>query len=145
MNMRRNGPARRVAEPEMKRKVMNGRETAENADTSLDPVCCMTVKLPSTHHHDHAGESYHFCSAGCKTKFSADPAYYLRGDHRKAPATVKAASSYTCPMDPEIVQDEPGNCPICGMALEPMMVSLDDEENPELVDMTRRFWISVAL
>jgi len=124
---------------------MNDLETAENTDTSLDPVCGMTVRLPSTHHHDHGGESYHFCSTGCKDKFSADPAYYLRGDHRNAPAAVKGASSYTCPMDPEIVRDEPGNCPICGMALEPMMVSLDDEENPELVDMTRRFWVSVVL
>jgi len=115
------------------------------SETALDPVCGMTVKLPSTHHHDHGGETYHFCSAGCRTKFSADPVYYLRGDHRNAPAKVKGVSSYTCPMDPEIVQDEPGNCPICGMALEPMMVSLDDEENPELIDMTRRFWVSVAL
>ena len=120
--------------------------TATNGpDTALDPVCGMTVKLPSTHHHDHAGESYHFCSAGCLKKFSADPVYYLRGDHRQAPVKVKGASSYTCPMDPEIVQDEPGTCPICGMALEPMMVSLDDEENPELIDMTRRLWVSAAL
>jgi Cu+-exporting ATPase len=115
------------------------------SETSLDPVCGMTVKLPATHHHDHDGESYHFCSAGCLKKFSADPVYYLRGDHRQAPAQVKGASSYTCPMDPEIVQDEPGTCPICGMALEPMMVSLDDEENPELIDMTRRLWVSAVL
>ena len=115
------------------------------SETALDPVCGMTVKLPSTHHHDHGGESYHFCSAGCKTKFSADPVYYLRGDHRKAPKKVEGASSYTCPMDPEIVQDEPGTCPVCGMALEPMTVSLDDEENPELIDMTRRLWVSASL
>ena len=115
------------------------------SDSELDPVCGMTVTLPSTHHHDHDGETFHFCSAGCRTKFGADPGYYLRGEHRNAPAAVEGASSYTCPMDPEIVQDEPGTCPICGMALEPMMVSLDDEENPELVDMTRRFWISVVL
>jgi Cu+-exporting ATPase len=124
---------------------MSESNPASDIETSIDPVCGMTVKLPSTHHHDHDGESYHFCSAGCRTKFSADPTYYLRGDHRKAPAKVKGASSYTCPMDPEIVQDEPGNCPICGMALEPMMVSLDDEENPELIDMTRRFWVSAML
>jgi len=117
----------------------------ETEQTSSDPVCGMTVKLPSTHHHDHDGETYHFCCAGCRTKFSADPGFYLRGEHRNAPAAVAGVSSYTCPMDPEIVQDEPGTCPICGMALEPMMVSLDDEENPELVDMTRRFWISAAL
>jgi len=115
------------------------------SETALDPVCGMTVKLPSTHHYDHDGKSYHFCCAGCLTKFSADPVYYLRGDHRQAPAKATGASSYTCPMDPEIVQDEPGSCPICGMALEPMMVSLDDEENPELIDMTRRLWVSAAL
>ena len=116
-----------------------------NIDKSLDPVCGMTVNLPATHNLDHDGESYHFCSAGCRTKFSGDPGYYLRGEHRDAPAVVEGASSYTCPMHPEIVQDGPGECPICGMALEPVMISLDDEENPELVDMTRRFWVSVAL
>ncbi len=115
------------------------------SETALDPVCGMTVKLPSTHHHDHDGESYHFCGAGCRTKFSADPVYYLRGDHRNAPTNVEGASSYTCPMDPEIVQDEPGTCPICGMALEPMTVSLDDEENPELIDMAQRLWVSATL
>jgi len=117
----------------------------EKEQTSSDPVCGMTVKLPSTHHHEHGGETYHFCCAGCRTKFSADPGHYLRGEHRNVPAAVEGASSYTCPMDPEIVQDEPGTCPICGMALEPMMVSLDDEENPELVDMTRRLRVSAML
>ena len=124
---------------------MSESDPADDIETSIDPVCGMTVKLPANHNHDHDGESYHFCSAGCRTKFSADPGYYLRGDHRKAPAADEGASSYTCPMDPEIVQDEPGNCPICGMALEPMMASLDDEENPELIDMTRRFWVSAVL
>jgi len=115
------------------------------SETATDPVCGMTVKLPSAQHHDHGEETYYFCCAGCRTKFSADPVYYLRGDHRKAPKKLKGASSYTCPMDPEIVQDEPGTCPVCGMALEPMTVSLDDEENPELIDMTRRLWVSAAL
>jgi Cu+-exporting ATPase len=124
---------------------MSDSASTEAEHTSLDPVCGMTVKLPSTHHHEHDGETYNFCCAGCRTKFSADPGYYLRGEHRKTPAAVEGASSYTCPMDPEIVQDEPGTCPICGMALEPMMVSLDDQENPELVDMTRRFRVSAAL
>jgi len=121
----------------------SGLTEAEQA--SLDPVCGMTVNLPSTHHHEHDGETYHFCSAGCRTKFRADPGHYLRGEHRNAPTAVEGVRSYTCPMDPEIVQDEPGNCPICGMALEPIMVSLDDEENPELVDMTRRFWVCMTL
>jgi Cu+-exporting ATPase len=105
----------------------------------------MSVRPPATHHHGHEGAEYHFCSAGCRTKFAADPDHYLRGDHRRAPAVADGAVSYTCPMDPEIVQDGPGDCPICGMALEPMMVSLDEGENPELIDMTRRFWISAAL
>lgn len=64
------------------------------------------------------------------------------------PETATALATrtqYTCPMHPEIVRDEPGECPICGMALEPMTVTLEEDENPELVDMTRRFWVSVAL
>ena len=124
---------------------MSNSNATESVDTALDPVCGMTVKLPSIHNHEHDGESYHFCSAGCLAKFSADPAYYLQGEHQHAAAEVDGASSYTCPMHPEIVQDGPGSCPICGMALEPVMVSLDDEENSELVDMTRRFWASVVL
>lgn len=115
------------------------------SESSLDPVCGMTVTLPSARHHEHDGATYHFCSAGCLSKFAADPGHYLRGEHRKTPQAVAGATSYTCPMDPEIVQDEPGICPICGMALEPMMVTLDDAQNPELVDMTRRFWVSAAL
>lgn len=124
---------------------MSESDLPEMGQTSLDPVCGMTVKLPATHRHEYDGQSYHFCCAGCQTKFSADPGYYLRGEHRNAPAAVEGASSYTCPMDPEIVQDEPGSCPICGMALEPMVVSLDDEESPELVDMMRRFRVSAVL
>ncbi len=113
-------------------------------ETALDPVCGMTVKLPSTHHHEHAGSVYHFCCAGCRTRFMADPAHYLHPRQDEAPQAVEGASSYTCPMHPEIVQDETGSCPICGMALEPVMASLDDGDNPELVDMTRRFWVSAA-
>jgi len=114
-------------------------------ESSLDPVCGMTVKLPSTHHHEHDGTTYHFCCAGCRTRFIADPAQYLHPRQDEAPQAVAGASSYTCPMHPEIIQDQPGNCPICGMALEPVMASLDDGDNPELVDMTRRFWLSAAL
>lgn len=115
------------------------------SDTSLDPVCGMTVKVPSAHHHEFDSVGYHFCSAGCASKFRADPGHYLRGEHRLTPAAVEGASSYTCPMHLEIVQDEPGDCPICGMPLEPMIVSLDDEQNPELADMTRRLWVSAVL
>lgn len=79
------------------------------------------------------------------SKFIVDPGHYLRGEHRLSPTAVEGASSYTCPMHPEIEQDEPGDCPVCGMALEPMTVALDDEDNPELIDMTRRLWLSATL
>lgn len=124
---------------------MNITDSVERFETSLDPVCGMTVKLPSTHHHEHDGDTYHFCSAGCLTKFKTDPAQYLHSDLPQTPVAVEGASSYTCPMHPEIVQDGPGNCPICGMALEPVMAALDDGDNPELKAMTRRLWISASL
>ena len=114
-------------------------------ETPLDPVCGMTVKLPSTHHYEHDGKTWHFCCAGCRTRFMADPAHYLRPSKDEAPEAVAGAGAYTCPMHPKIIQDQPGDCPICGMALEPVMASLDDGDNPELVDMTRRFWLSAAL
>ena len=179
-----------------------------------DPVCGMTVdpsRAKATH--EHAGKTYYFCCAGCKEKFSADPAKYLMPKTlvgiapmsarpvQIAPAAAhgasqpvvkiaaipaaarKAASNeytcpmdpevrqqgpgdcpkcgmalepvvaalpatkteYTCPMHPEIVRDAPGSCPICGMALEPRTISVEEEQNPELASMTRRFWVSVAL
>ena len=116
-----------------------------HADTTVrDPVCGMTVD-PATakHRFDYEGETYYFCSAGCRTKFSADPAAYL-GDP-KPNAEMPEGTIYTCPMHPEIRQVGPGSCPICGMALEPDVVSLDAPPNPELADMTRRFWIGLAL
>jgi Cu+-exporting ATPase len=179
-----------------------------------DPVCGMTVdpsRAKATH--EHAGKMYYFCCAGCKEKFSADPAKYMMprtlfgitpmsvppvqiapaAAHGPSQPIVKiaevpgaahkaAANEYTCPMDPEvrqqgpgdcpkcgmalepvvaalpvtrteytcpmhpeIVRDAPGSCPICGMALEPRTVSVEEEQNPELANMTRRFWVSVAL
>jgi len=140
--------------------------SSDQPATAIDPVCGMTVKLgigkPS---HEHDGVTYHFCSNGCRTKFAADPERYLKADapegmgapaahhghdHGKpAPAAAAAPAPkgtlYTCPMHPEIIRDRPGSCPICGMALEPMVATGADEPNPELVDMTRRFWISVPL
>ena len=109
-----------------------------------DPVCGMTVD-PATakHRFDYEGETYYFCSAGCRTKFSADPAAYL-GDP-KPKAEMPEGTIYTCPMHPEIRQIGAGSCPICGMALEPDVVSLDAPPNPELADMTRRFWIGLTL
>lgn len=113
--------------------------------SAIDPVCGMTVDLskakPSL---EHAGESYHFCSQGCRDKFDADPEFYISGAHKRKSAAAPEGTTYTCPMHPEIVQDHPGDCPICGMALEPMGVPTD-EPNPELIDFTRRFWISAAL
>ena len=147
-----------------------------------DPVCGMTVD-PATakHRWDHQGETYVFCCNGCLEKFKADPDGYLGGGEKPAapapagamytcpmhpdvmqegpgdcpdcgmalePVTVpgpRTRTRYTCPMHPEIIEDGPGDCPICGMALEPVTVTLDDEANPELVDMTRRFWASLVL
>jgi Cu+-exporting ATPase len=105
----------------------------------------MSVTDQSNHSHDHAGKMFYFCSAGCKTKFAADPAKYLTpkptvpGVSADASPAASIAAMYTCPMHPEIRQDHPGTCPKCGMALEPEMPSLDEDDNPELVDFTRRF------
>ncbi|MCK1279806.1 cadmium-translocating P-type ATPase [Bradyrhizobium sp. 61] len=111
----------------------------------LDPVCGMTVDpATSKHHHTHHGETFHFCSAGCRTKFAADPAKYLTREKAPEPE-MPAGTIYTCPMHPEIRQVGPGSCPICGMALEPEIASLETGPNPELADMTRRFWIGGAL
>ncbi|MCS3498223.1 Cu+-exporting ATPase [Bradyrhizobium japonicum] len=111
----------------------------------LDPVCGMTVDpATSKHHHTHHGEAFHFCSAGCRTKFAADPAKYLAREKAPEPE-MPAGTIYTCPMHPEIRQVGPGSCPICGMALEPEVASLETGPNPELADMTRRFWIGGAL
>ncbi|WP_018389650.1 heavy metal translocating P-type ATPase [Ancylobacter sp. FA202] len=117
---------------------------APAAHMAKDPVCGMDVDPhTATLKAEHNGLTYYFCAPGCRTKFIANPEKYL-GD--KAPAEpVPEGTEYTCPMHPEIVQIGPGSCPICGMALEPMLVSLDDGPNHELIDMTRRFWIGLAL
>jgi Cu+-exporting ATPase len=100
----------------------------------------------SKHSFEHRGETYHFCSAGCRTKFAAAPEQYLhKSSIGQPPAAAPAGTIYTCPMHPQIRQVGPGSCPICGMALEPETISLDDQPNPELADMTRRFWIGLAL
>lgn len=113
--------------------------------TARDPVCGMAVDPAKTAHHaEHAGVAYHFCRAGCRTKFLAHPDRYL-GDAPCAQAPAAPDATYTCPMHPEIRQQGPGTCPICGMALEPEAPSLDDGPNPELVDFTRRTWVSAAL
>jgi len=111
--------------------------------SAIDPVCGMTVDPHTTPHHaDYRGHPYYFCAAGCRAKFVANPEKYLRP---RTPEPVIEGAIYTCPMHPEIRQEGPGACPICGMALEPEMPSADTGPNPELVDMTRRFWIGLAL
>ena len=117
---------------------------ADPGARDIDPVCGMTVDpATSKHRFEHHGRTFHFCSAGCRTKFSADPEKYL---DRSAPApAVVPDAIYTCPMHPEVRQVGPGACPICGMALEPDIVSLKAEPNPELADMSRRFWAGLTL
>ena len=114
-----------------------------------DPVCGMTVTPSSPHHHLHAGESYYFCSAHCAQKFALDPNRYLQpeteNDGPDVSTKTGAQVEYTCPMHPEIVGQGPGSCPLCGMALEPRAATLKEEESPELVDMRRRFWLSLVL
>jgi Cu+-exporting ATPase len=112
---------------------------------ATDPVCGMSVtRAAAMHFTRHAGKGNYFCSAGCKQKFEAAPAKYL-GERALEPPAPKG-TKYTCPMHPEIVRDGPGSCPKCGMALEPMGVPTGEEgPNPELVDFTRRFWVSAAL
>ena len=150
--------------------------------THLDPVCGMTVGEDAKHRFEHLGEMHRFCSAGCREKFEADLQRYLEADatsdlppapegtlftcpmhpeieqvgHGDCPKcgmalepkgvpAVATRTEWTCPMHPEIVRDAPGDCPKCGMALEPRSVTLDEEENPELRDMSRRFWFAAAL
>ncbi len=118
---------------------------ADSVTTATDPVCGMTVDPVKTAHHAHYNDSdYHFCSPGCRTKFTADPAKYLSSAPRAEPHAT-AGAMWTCPMHPEIRRDGPGTCPICGMALEPEEPSPEDAPNPELVDFTRRFWLAAGL
>ena len=117
---------------------------APQPELHVDPVCGMKVD-PATaaESSDYKGTRYYFCMPGCRQKFEADPIKYL--SPAAPPSAMPAGTIYTCPMHPEIRQDHPGACPKCGMALEPLTVSLDEGPNPELVDMNRRMWIGVAL
>jgi Cu+-exporting ATPase len=120
-----------------------------------DPVCGMTVDpADAVGIRTHGGQRFAFCSRRCLERFDADPARYVgaaaaaavpAAPVAPAPPTAPPGARYTCPMHPEIVRDAPGACPICGMALEPMVPALDEGESPELIDMTRRFWIGAAL
>ncbi|WP_339439413.1 heavy metal translocating P-type ATPase [Pseudomonas sp. EA_15y_Pfl1_P104] len=114
-----------------------------------DPVCGMTVSDQSPHKSEHDGKGFYFCSAHCLARFKAEHGKYIRLPTQakvssKEPPS-QAAKVYTCPMHPQIHEDHPGDCPICGMALEPVVPDLDDEENPELASFTRRFWWTLPL
>ena len=123
--------------------VVEGPVVASEA-TAIDPVCGMTVTLkPDTRTEAFGGADFHFCSQKCQTTFKADPWFYASGKARPTGHTVAVGTQYTCPMHPQILRDAPGNCPICGMTLEPVVAS--DAPSPELADFTRRMWISAAV
>ncbi len=112
---------------------------------ALDPVCGMPLDISAAKYkHSHAGRHWYFCSQHCLDKFAAEPGRYAKTAGKPGPPPV-AAAIYTCPMHPEIRLPGPGNCPKCGMALEPVAPSADDQPNPELLDMARRFWIGLAV
>src|SRR6478609_5020541 len=117
---------------------------ASEANMTTDPVCGMKVDIaargPS---YAHAGETYRFCSEGCRGKFAADPEQYLTKQGEAKP--LPQGTLYTCPMHPQIVKEGPGHCPICGMALEPMGIPPEISDNPELIDFTRRLKVAVPL
>jgi Cu+-exporting ATPase len=119
---------------------------ADQAGKAIDPVCGMTVTIATAKHRfTYKGQEHVFCSAGCRTKFEGNPEKYLAPKSAQPEEKMPEGTIYTCPMHPEVRQVGPGSCPICGMALEPETVSLDDKPDPELIDMTRRFWIGLAL
>jgi Cu+-exporting ATPase len=117
--------------------------------THIDPVCHMEIEEEdSVGTAEFNGVTYYFCAESCLERFKENPARFLGPEPYVEPPPVVAegqAVQYTCPMDPQIVQDGPGACPICGMALEPKVITLDSGPNPELIDMTRRFWIAAVL
>jgi P-type Cu+ transporter len=129
-----------------KETVTHGEMTATPHGEFIDPVCGMAV-APETAagKHEHNGETFYFCSTGCLNKFKQNPANFLEKKKEEKQPAAGEDVEYTCPMHPEIVQIGPGTCPICGMALEPKVISLEDKPDPEYLDMKRRFWISAVL
>jgi Cu+-exporting ATPase len=137
--------------------ILNQPPDSVTSAVAKDPVCGMdVVPEQAAGSVDHDGRTYHFCSRHCIERFRADPARYAgngHSDHRAersagqtaAPSAPASGITYTCPMHPEIIRDRPGSCPICGMALEPVTIAADADVDPELADMSRRFWISLAL
>ncbi len=145
-----------TAPPETTTRSCCGGAAAHAAAAAKDPsagsplkdlVCGMNVTEQSAHRHEHAAKMYFFCSSGCKTKFATNPAKYLapKSDDRVSGVTASLGAIHTCPMHPEVRQSGPGVCPKCGMALEPELPSLEEDENPELVDFSRRFWWTLPL
>src|SRR5208283_3495488 len=126
---------------------LSGRpESAPGPGHGQDPVCGMAVDPAAAgHRSEHAGHAYYFCSNRCRERFEADPARYLTPIPVETAGRTATAGLWTCPIHPQIVRDEPGGCPICGMALEPTTPSATDGASPELHDMTRRFWVGAAL
>jgi len=121
-------------------------EHSSGADALKDPVCGMAVTNQSKHSYSLKDIMYYFCSNGCKEKFVSSPGKYLDEGVKSAPVPEPVAGTiYTCPMHPQIRQGHPGNCPICGMSLEPLLPELEEEENPELIDFQRRFWWTLPL
>ncbi len=119
-------------------------EHNQNDPSALkDPVCGMKVTEQSPHQTVHEGRTFYFCSAKCQGKFVASPRQYL--NPVPEPAQAPAGTVYTCPMHPEIRQDHPGNCPKCGMTLEPLLPDLEEDDNPELRDFQHRFWWTLPL
>jgi len=117
---------------------------AVETSTAIDPVCGMKVdRATARHRFEYKGEEYLFCGARCRERFAAEPEKFLKP--REPEPAAPAGTVYTCPMHPEVRQSGPGSCPICGMALEPEQISLDDVPDPELLDMTKRFWIALVL
>jgi Cu+-exporting ATPase len=122
----------------------NNDDAEKTPDVAIDPVCGMSVTIETAKHRlNYRGQDYFFCGARCRTRFEAEPEKFLQP--KQAEPAAPAGTIYTCPMHPEVQQVGPGACPICGMALEPEQVSLDDAPDPELIDMTRRFRIALVL
>ena len=114
------------------------------AATAIDPVCGMKVTLkPDTRSEPNVDQTFHFCSEKCQTKFKAGPWFFASGNAAKRGKVAAVGVQYTCPMHPQIIRDAPGSCPICGMALEPILPS--DAPSEEVTDFTRRMWISAAV
>ena len=130
-------------------------QSAPDTGALKDPVCGMTVTAQSFYQYEHGGQPFYFCSAGCKTKFVANPQAYLKPaavfalePQSSTPSALTGAATgtvYTCPMHAQIRQDRPGNCPLCGMTLEPLIPELEVGENKELIDFQRRFWWTLPL